>query len=156
MTSSFHVGLVTRRSSPKCVWRTDRGSSGPFCSEPSIRHTTTLTSAVIISHTSLHGVCHCLITGSEHNACSDAISSNKALTLSSAKFAFRVLSSVWISIFIQEMKIAQEKSKSTRFVALRGKIQIPPSPPLPGVPSDTVSQCYCQFMPSLLYLLWLL
>ena len=46
--------------------------------------------------------------GSEYIASSNATFSNKILTLFSANFAFHIL---WISMFIQEMKIAEEKKK---------------------------------------------
>ena len=52
--------------------------------------------ALIVPHTSLYGVCHCLIVGSEHIARWNA-TSNKTLTFFSANFAFRVLLCVLIS-----------------------------------------------------------
>ena len=87
--------------SPSFIWLT-------FCGK---RFATpqTLIFAVIVPHTSLYGVHHCLIVGSEYIACSNATSSNKTLTLPSANFAFRFLICVLISMFIQEMKIAGEK-----------------------------------------------
>ena len=51
----------------------------------------TLIFAVILPHTSIYGVCHCLIFGSEDIARSNATSSDKTLTLFSANLAFRVL-----------------------------------------------------------------
>ena len=66
--------------SPPFIWLT-------FCGK---RFATpqTLIFAVIVPHTSLYGVHHCLIVGSEYIACSNATSSNKTLTIFSAKFAF--------------------------------------------------------------------
>ena len=75
----------------------------------------TLIFVVIIPHTSFHGVCHCLIVGSEYIARSNAISSNKTLPVFSAKFAFRIFLCVWNSMVIQQTKIAYKKSKSTKF-----------------------------------------
>ena len=67
-----------------------------FCGE---RFSTsqTLTLAITLPCTALYGVCHylivrhCWILYSEHIARSNATSSNKTLTLFSAKFAFRIL-----------------------------------------------------------------
>ena len=50
----------------------------------------TLIFAVIIPHTSLNGVCHRLIVGSEYIARSNA-TSNKTLALFSSNYAFRIL-----------------------------------------------------------------
>ena len=72
----------------------------------------TLIFAVIIPRTSLYGVCHCLIVGSEYIARSNA-TSNKTLNLFSAKFAFCIILCVLISMIIEQMEITEKKSKLT-------------------------------------------
>ena len=74
----------------------------------------TLIFVVILPHTSFHGVCHCLIVGSEYIARSNATSSNKTLTLFSGNFGFHIFLCVWISMFIQKNEnCGEKKSKST-------------------------------------------
>ena len=67
-----------------------------------------------IPYTSLYGICRCLIVGSEYIARSNATYSNKTLTLFSAKLAFRILSCVWIFMFMQDMKTAEKQSKKKK------------------------------------------
>ena len=72
-----------------------------------------------LPHTSPYGACHCLTVGGEFFASSNATSSNKTLTLFSAKFAFCSLLCVWISITIQEMKIAEKNRNQRKFQCKR-------------------------------------
>ena len=61
-----------------------------------------------IPHTSLYGVCHCLIVSSKYIARSNAASFDKTLTLFSPNFACTLLCA-WAFLFIQEIKTAEEK-----------------------------------------------
>ena len=131
LTPLFQVGLVTRSSSPVVLVSKTyvASSSGWFKTDlfRGLRLSLTfngerfatpqkLTFKVIIPYTSLCGVCHSLVVGSEHATRSNATSSDKTLTLFSEKIAFRILLSVWISTIIPEMKIAEKKSKSTKLL----------------------------------------
>ena len=66
--------------------------------------------AELLPHTSLCGCCHGLIVGTEHIARLNATSYKRTLTLFlTTNFAFRILLCVWISMFTQEMKIAEKQ-----------------------------------------------